>query len=170
MYPADGPHGGLYGFGLPGIGGSHRTENMPDAEPVGRAQDGSQIAGILDIVQRQAQRLGNLLPVERTVRLAEDGQHPLRASLQAGLLEFVVTHFDHFLGPDAGMLGQPLWGGRQKSAGEQRQQFFGQLVAFGREQSVFCPDFLLFQGMYPFEFGFAQHDWRFCVMKTARSI
>jgi len=165
--PSDGPHGGLDGFGLEGVGRARGAQHMLYAEPVGRAQDGAQVAGILHIVQCQAQCLGQPGHVERVVGLVKHGYHPLRAGLGAGPSEFVVACLHDFLGLDAGVCLQPFGGGCQEATRQQGQQFFGQFVAFGRKKPIFRPEFFQFQRMDPFCFGFAQHDLIFCLIKIS---
>ena len=48
-----GAHGGLHDLGVVAGDGVAAADHAADAEPVGRAQHGAQVAGVLDVVQRQ---------------------------------------------------------------------------------------------------------------------
>ena len=48
-------HRGLYNLGVPGIGSILATDKCADAKPVGDADDGSQIAWVLNTIERKRQ-------------------------------------------------------------------------------------------------------------------
>ena len=51
MYAGDAAHGGLNDLGIPGVDGAGAAEDGVDAEPIGDADDGAQVAGVLDVVE-----------------------------------------------------------------------------------------------------------------------
>ena len=52
IYTRDAAHRGLHHLGTPGVGGVLRAVDSADTEPVGKADDGAEVAGVLDTVQR----------------------------------------------------------------------------------------------------------------------
>ena len=49
----EGTHGGLHDFGVIAIGSVERADDIVNAEPIAGADDGAEIAGVLDSVQSQ---------------------------------------------------------------------------------------------------------------------
>ena len=145
LYTGHGSHGGLYGLGVIDVGGAGRTEDVPDAEPVGNAHDGAQVARVLYIVQCQAERLADGFRGGRVVGLAEYGKDFLRRFQQAGTRQLVGAHFNDFIGGGLRVPRQPGGCGSQQPAVEMAQQVTHQLMAFGQERLFGFPYFLLFQ-------------------------
>ena len=58
MYVRDTSHRGLYHLGAVGIGGVLATVDGVDAEPVGNADDGAEVARVLDTVEGQIEVSG----------------------------------------------------------------------------------------------------------------
>ena len=55
MYVREASHGGLHHFGVVGIGGVLAAIDGVDAEPVGNADDGAEVAGILHTVESKCE-------------------------------------------------------------------------------------------------------------------
>ncbi len=55
VYARDASHGGLYYLRIPGIDGVFATVDLFYAKPVGYADDGAEVAGILDAVEGQGE-------------------------------------------------------------------------------------------------------------------
>ena len=53
MYVRDASHRGLYHLGIVTVGSIFRTEDGLDAKPVGNADDGAQVARVLNAVEGQ---------------------------------------------------------------------------------------------------------------------
>ena len=53
MYVCDTAHGGLNDFGVVDVGGVGRAIDGVDAKPVGNADDGSQVARVLNTIEGQ---------------------------------------------------------------------------------------------------------------------
>ena len=84
-------HGSLNGFGTVDVGCGERTEDVAYAKPVGYADDGSEVAGVLHIVEHQTEFAGCHL-CERCgiVLLTEHCEDGLGSLLCTDALEFVV--------------------------------------------------------------------------------
>ena len=58
FHPCYAPHSGLYGLGIVGIHSIGRAEDMFYSKPIGQPDYGSQITGILHVIQRQTKGVG----------------------------------------------------------------------------------------------------------------
>ena len=55
IHMGDTPHRGLHDLGIVGVGAVFATVDGVDAEPVGNADDGAEVAGILHAVEHQGE-------------------------------------------------------------------------------------------------------------------
>jgi hypothetical protein len=79
----------LYHFGVPSIDSIFRTDDVGDAKPVGDADDGAQVARILDAIEGDgegAQLRGN------PIGDREEGENLLGVLLEAEATEFIVSN------------------------------------------------------------------------------
>jgi hypothetical protein len=79
----------LHHFGVPSIDSIFRTDDVGDAKPVGDADDGAQVARILDAIEGDgegAQLRGSLIGDR------EEGEDLLGVLLEAEATEFIVSN------------------------------------------------------------------------------
>ena len=95
-----GSHRGLHGLGTVGIDGAGGADDVLDAEPVGNADDGAQVAGVLHVVEGEAEFAFGNAGGELAGGELEEGQHLLWGLEEAGLAQFVGGD-----GNDFGSLG-----------------------------------------------------------------
>jgi len=124
------------------------TVDVTDAEPVGKADDGAEVAGVLDVVEHEAQAGGGCLGQGGVVGLLpEDGKHRLGRLLGTDAAEFVIGD-DVAVGREAGgklrVVVEPLAGGCEVTGREMRQQIGDELPSLCHEDSVGCA--LLLEG------------------------
>ena len=75
IHSEDSSHGGLDDLGIEGLDGVAAGQDRPDAEPVGDAEDGPEVAGVTDGVQREIEsRTDGERAVVDVRRLADDGE------------------------------------------------------------------------------------------------
>ncbi len=79
MHPdaKDGAHGGLHNLWIEDIGGIRAADDLVDPEPVGGAEDGAHVAGILDGVEQQGDAAGEAQRLFH-FRFFRHGQHLVR--------------------------------------------------------------------------------------------
>ena len=75
IHPKNSSHGGLDDLGIEDLDGIPAGQDRPYAEPVGDAEDGPEIAGITDGIQRQIEPgLNDTRPVINIRRFVHDSQ------------------------------------------------------------------------------------------------
>lgn len=77
FHPGNSTHSGLYGLRVIYIYRILRADNMFDAKPVGQTDNGTQISGILHIVQCKAKRLADCFRIQSILWLFENGKYLL---------------------------------------------------------------------------------------------
>ena len=60
--PEDGAHACLYALGVVGTGAVPVAKDVAHAKPIRKAEDGAQVAGILDAIEREGEALGEVFP------------------------------------------------------------------------------------------------------------
>ena len=111
-----GSHCGLDGFGVVDVGTGAGAHDVVDTEPVGSPDDGAEVAGVLDVVEREDEGMvvgGG----ERGFALSEYGYY-FGACLQRGDFgEFIVGCLDDLGGWGEGLeVGEALWCGGEEKA------------------------------------------------------
>ena len=109
---------------------------MFDSKPVGKADDCSQIAGVLHIVQCQAKGAAYDGNIHRFVRLFEHGEYLLGSFQQAGARKFLFGNFGHIFHSQMPVGGKPFGSCNQEAATEVPQQISYQFRAFCQEYFI----------------------------------
>ena len=87
----DASHRGLYDFGIVHVGSVGRAVDGVDAKPVGNADDGSHISGVLYAVDGEGEGCGKWQTVCR-FRYVEDCQHLLRVLQETDAPQFLFRN------------------------------------------------------------------------------
>ena len=78
-YACDCTHGGLYDFRAEAVGGVQRADDVAYTEPVGRADDRTEVTRVLNIVESEVECAG-LDNWQVILRFAEDTDTALRCA------------------------------------------------------------------------------------------
>ena len=147
-----GAHGGLHDLRVEAVGRGFGAHDVADAEPVGEADDGAHVAGVLHVVERQHESARGVGAPQVAVRHAHQGQRA------AGGLE--VREAFHLLGAHGGDLGAREEAVERVDAFDAEvggPQLADQLLAFGEEESRLGAGPLVGQRAHELYFGFRNH-------------
>ena len=159
MYARNAPHRCLHHLRIVGVGRVEAAVDGANAKPVGNADDGTEIAGILHAVERQSQFVVGRAGVGQ--RRLKHRQHLLRVLQETQFPQFVVAHLRQrspSLCRSVGrLLADPFTRGKHLAGGSHGQQVAHHLRTFGHEDALLPTVFLLLQRAYVFQFRFADH-------------
>ena len=158
----DGPHRGLHDLGVEAVGRSGRADDLPDAEPVGQADDRTQIPGVLHLVERQREPVAQPFGVEPVA-----GDFDRRQRVGRRFEQRQALHLARRDGLHAGTVEDALQRIDPAHAEVRGAQFADELRALGDEQSVLRAAAFVGQRADELYFGF-RHG-RFSIVKVAPS-
>ena len=121
FHPCYAPHSGLYGLGIVGIHGIGRAEDMFYSKPIGQPDYGSQITGILHVIQRQTKGVGYNGSIHYFIRLFKNSEHLLGSFQKTGAWEFFFGDFGYVFHRQLPVCGKPFSGCNQEAAAEMPQ-------------------------------------------------
>ena len=105
----DTSHRCLHSFGIIDIHRVGRTENMLYPEPISKADNRSQVTGVLHIIQSQTEGVADDGNIRLLIRLPEHSQHLLGSFQQAGTRKFLLRYFrDIRYGGERAVPGKPF--------------------------------------------------------------
>ena len=151
VYARDAAHRGLYHLGVPGVGSVGAADEGGDAEPVGDADDGAEVAGVLYAVEGE----GEAFDGGRSDGLGhgKQGEHLLGVLLEGEALQLVGGDG---LRHDA-LGGLPVGGGKDGLGLEALKEVAYHLGALGYEEAFATTVFLLFEQSDKFQLVFTDH-------------
>ena len=155
----DAAHGGLHHLGVEAGDGVGRADDTPQAKPVGSADDGAQVAGILQAVEHQ--REGMLPGFAKGAEVAaKEHPHLIGALLRGEAFQLGIGHLVGLYAVQQRLMAlQPRGGGAEGANGESSLKGFEtHLGSFHHEETLFLARFGHSVGGQFLQFCFRNHD------------
>ena len=130
---------------------------MPNAKPVGYADDGAQVAGVLHTVEGKTKFVQRTVGEQGRAGDVEGGQHLLRMLQKTHLAQFVVGHGHIVRAGSHAHCFIPLCGGDDLHRRGHRHEVGHHLGAFGHKQPLFHTVLFQFQRPYMLDNVLAYH-------------
>lgn len=157
LYVGHGSHGGLDGFRSKDVGAAWAANDVLNAEPVGYANYGAQVAWILHSVEDQDYVLLRIDVADVEAWNMEDGNDLRRRGHQAEAGEAAAVEGYDLIGHYLRMAFYPGRMGEKHAAGIASRHAFDGFIAFHDEGAVEASVFLVLQGAEELESAFGQH-------------